>query len=484
MDAEQIRRLKPELEKYLDQFADCFGRKDSRAHLPVYIRGQLSDLPAKSVEPMADAAGVAPRTLQEFLSMYKWDENRMRDRVQELVIAQHAGTRSIGLIDETSDRKSGDKTPGVQRQWCGRLGKKENCIVTVHLGYALDDFHCMLDAELYLPKSWADDRARCREAGIPDNMVYRSKCHIALELYDRAVAKGVRLEWLTFDEGYGAKPWFLRALRQRQQPFVCEIPKTFTGWIDPPRVTDRPYRRGGRGRRRKTPRLVSGSPAAQSVEDMLAHQPVLRDQPWQPWRIKDGTQGPVVWEVKHVLFHPRDEQGLPDKPYHLIVARNVLHPTELKFFCGDGPPDTGLGTLLLVGFSRWRIERCIQDQKSELGLDQYEGRWYLGLKRHLILTMVSYLFLVRTTLALGGKKSRPHSLPSAYRGGRPRPVLVAERAPLHEARGTHRTAAPKHASAKRQGPPQPQSRNTTKTAGTRHQAHQPSAMHLGYELAL
>ena len=115
MEVDQLRRLKPELSKFLDLFEDCFARKDTRAHLPVYVAGPLSDLPRKSVVPMAVESGVAPRTLQEFLSLLKWDEDLMRDRLHGLVAADHAGPETIGLIDETSYVKKGDKTPGVQR---------------------------------------------------------------------------------------------------------------------------------------------------------------------------------------------------------------------------------------------------------------------------------------------------------------------------------------------------------------------------------
>jgi SRSO17 transposase len=134
MDAEQIRQLEPKRARFLGRFADCFARTDTRAHLGVYVRGQLSDLPEKSVEPIALEAGVAPRTLQEFLSQLKWADQRLRDRVHAIVRAEHAGAHAIGIFDETSDPKKGDKTPGVQKQWCSRLGKLENCLVTVHLG--------------------------------------------------------------------------------------------------------------------------------------------------------------------------------------------------------------------------------------------------------------------------------------------------------------------------------------------------------------
>src|SRR4051794_6138539 len=141
MDVQQIRKLKPKLRQFLKLFDDCFPRKDTRAHLPVYIAGQLSNLPEKSVEPIALEAGVAPRTLQEFLSQHRWDHDRMRDRLQEM---RSSGPSTPGRMPSASStrparsRRKGDKIPGVKRQYCGAVGKTENCIVTVHLAYAHD----------------------------------------------------------------------------------------------------------------------------------------------------------------------------------------------------------------------------------------------------------------------------------------------------------------------------------------------------------
>jgi SRSO17 transposase len=424
MDAEQIRRLRPELARYVGQFDDCFSRRDTQTYLPVYVAGQLSDLPEKSCEPIALAAGVAPRNLQEFLAHYKWDEGRARLRLQQLVVREHDGPHKIAVIDETSDVKQGTKTPGVKRQWCGTRGKTENCLVTVHLGYAQGDFHALLDGDLYLPADWAADRPRCREAGIPDDVGYRPKWQIALDLYDRARANGVTFDWLTCDEGYGGKPEYLRQMNARGQVFVAEVPTTFTGWVHAPQVTTRPYRRG-RGRSRKTPRLLSGSHSAISVLSMLKHVPALRDQPWVKYHVKDGQKGPLVWEAKHTMITMKEADGLPGIRLHLVVARNMLDPSEVKFFAGNAPPETEIQTLLLVAFSRWRVERCFEDQKQEVGLDQWEGRRWLGLQRHLILTSISYLFLAITRARLRGKKSRPHRLPGPHRRERLDPQLVA-----------------------------------------------------------
>jgi SRSO17 transposase len=417
MDAGQIRALKPRLAEYLSRFADCFGRRDTRAHLSVYVHGQLSDLQEKSIEPIALKAGVPPRTLQEFVASYRWDEDCLRRRAHTIVAAEHASPRSIGIIDETSDVKKGVKTPGVQRQYCGAVGKQENCIVTVHLGYAVDDFHTLLDGELFLPESWSNDRERCREAGIPDTMVYRPKTEIALELYDRSVAHGIRFAWMTFDEWYGSKPPFLRALDERGQKFVGEVHKDFTAWTRPPHVTERPFRRHGRGRSRRRPRVVAGSQVPMTVAEMMRFHRPLREQEWKRYRVKDGEKGPMVWEIKHVLIYPKNEEGLPEKTYHLIAARNVLDPTAIKYFVSNAPPETSVQTMLLVAFSRWRVERCFEDEKGELGLDHYEGRLYQGLKRHLIITAVSHLFLAKVHQELRGEKPGADRVPSGHSDG-------------------------------------------------------------------
>ena len=277
MDADEVRRLEPWLWEYLGYFDDCFARRDTRAHLPIYICGQLSHLERKSVEPIALEAGVAVRTLQEFLSHLEWDHVRMRDRLQQLVRDEHTGGKAevIGIIDETGWVKKGDKTPGVQRQYLGCVGKQENGIVTVHLGVSVGEFHALLDGDLFLPERWSEDRQRCQAAGIPDDVVYRPKTGIALESYDRARANGLKFDWLTFDEWYGGKPPFLRALDDRQQKFIGEIHKDFVGWIDPPPGASRPRpqdaaRRGGqpKGADRGTVGSVASCLAGPSVGDV------------------------------------------------------------------------------------------------------------------------------------------------------------------------------------------------------------------------
>jgi hypothetical protein len=159
----------------------------------------------------------------------------------------------------------------------------------------------------------------------------------------------------------------------------------------------------------------------------------------------------MVWEVKHLQFHPVGGDGLPGEPLHLIVARDVLNPAELKFFVSNAPAEASVQEMLLVAFSRWRVERCFEDQKGEIGMDQYEGRRYRGLKRHLILSCLSYLFLSRMRQEFGGGKSGADGVPGAYGGGGVDPVLVVGHEPPEEVAGADRRGDRADPAAKRRG---------------------------------
>ena len=174
-----------------------------------------------------------------------------------------------------------------------------------------------------------------------------------------------------------------------------------------------------------TPRLTVNSPKSCYLEDLVRHKKVFTDQPWQTWHVKDGEQGPIVWQVKRATVWIKGPDGLPLGAWQLLLCRNAVDPTEVKYFISNAPPDTPTETLLLVAFSRWRVERCFQDDKGEVGLDHYEGRRYVGLKRHLILSAVSLLFLSRVNQRLGGKKSGVDRLPGAHGDVRNGEVLVA-----------------------------------------------------------
>ena len=192
----------------------------------------------------------------------------------------------------------------------------------------------------------------------------------------------------------------------------------------------------------------------------------------------------MVWEVKHLRFYPVGADGLPGAPLHLVVARDVLNPDEVKFFVSDAPEGTSVQAMLLVAFSRWRVERCFEDQKGEIGLDQYEGRRYVGLKRHLILSCVSYLFLSRVRQEFGGEKPGPDGVPGAHGGGGVDPVLVAGPEPAAEAVGADVGGDHPGAAAQCRGAAVPHQADASSAARSRHQAHRGPSLQVGLNLAL
>lgn len=395
MTTDQILALGSELASFLAEFDDCFGRRETRSKLETYVRGQLGQLPRKSIEPMALAVRMKPRTLQEFLASDEWDEDRARQHVQRLVAGDHGDPQAIGVIDESGHPKKGDKTAGVSRQYCGNTGKIDNCVMTVHLTYTSFDgqFRTMLDSELYLPKVWDEDRARCREARIPEDVVYRSKYEIALSQVDRVQAEGVYFSWITADEWYAQKPAFVAGLEQRSLRFVLEIPKNFALWLHDPATG-------------------VGAPA-KPAENLCRFSRVFMRQPWQRYYIKDTDKGPLVWEVKFAPCWLRRGNGVVG-PYWLIMARNVLHPDEIKYFLSNAAAGVPLEAILHVAFGRWPVERCLEDEKTELGLSHFEVRCYPALKRHLLITQLSHLFLARQANRLRGEKSGGHAAADSH----------------------------------------------------------------------
>jgi SRSO17 transposase len=431
MEAEQIERLPRELETFLTEFDDCFARREGREHLRRYTGGQLADLPGKTVEHLAEHGGVPPRTLQDFLATHTWDHERAADRLQQLVAERHHDEQGIGLIDDTGFPKRGDRTAGVARQWCGRSGKIDNCLISVALGYAAFDgrFRCTLDSELFLPRAWAEDPERCREAGLPPMATHRPKWRIALDLLQRAQSNGVQFRWLTFDEGYGNNTHFLQALQRMGQRYVAEVPTSFHGWLIEPTVLQKEHHaRRKRGAPRRFPRLAAQSAKAKPVERLCRYSPPMRDQPWEDFHVKDGAKGPIVWRARAARFRISQRvegashaHTLPSAPHWLVMAENP-HSGEVKYFVSNAPAGVPVETVLHVAFARWHIERCFQDEKSQLGLDAFECRRYTAIRRHFVLSTIAHLFLAshREKLAARGEKRPEPATAAPGDGHRPR----------------------------------------------------------------
>lgn len=417
MDIGQIKGMGRRLNRFLGEFDDCFGRSEPRESLRTYVRGQLSKLERKSIEPIALEAGVPPRALQLFFSDGFWDQERLRDRMQQIVARDHGHGRAIGVIDETGNPKSGKHTAAVQPQYCGNSGKIDNCVVAVHWSYVAGDFECLMDSDLFLPQGWADDWPRRREAGVPDEVEYRKKARIALEQVGRALGNGVRVSAWSFDSLYGGDGEFLDGMDGFGQSYVGQIPKDFFGWLRPPRLLVTPV--GGGGKKRRFPRLARKTLPACAVENLVRYSPEFTKQTWRRYRIKDTDNGPMVWEVKsHQFYRKHGAAGLPGATHTLLVARNVLDPTEIKYFLSNrvaGRDDVTLEWMLWVAFSRSAVERCFELGKRDLGMDHFEMRSWLGIHRHLYISQLSMLFCARAHQDLREKNDR-YALPDRRAG--------------------------------------------------------------------
>jgi len=383
MDDATLNGLAGDLSEYLKRFDACFQSTPSREHLTTYVQGQLGGLQRKSVEPIALHGGVKPRTLQQFVGSHRWDEALMRFRVRSIVASDHPDKNAVGVIDETSFNKKGKKTVGVKRQWCGHTGKIDNCVQTVHLTYVARDFATIIDSDLYLPKEWDEDEGRRHEAGVPDSVTFRKKWEIALEMLAHAQRDGVVLRWVTADEFYGRVSEFLAGVKALGLRYVVELPVCTWGW------TARGYERG-KEHRRVDELFKRGGPS------------------WVEYHVKETTKGPVVWRVRATRFIPHAGSDRSEK--WLLIAVNPLDG-KTKYFLSDTPADTPIQELLVVAFSRWRIEHNFEESKQEIGLDHFEVRTYTGLQRHLAISMVSMLFLVRAASGLRKQTSDHWTVP-------------------------------------------------------------------------
>ena len=409
MTADQIRSLQPALAALLLRFRGCFQTEKTFGHWERYLLGLMADLKRKSIEPIALAAGVAVRTLQEFLAFFAWDHERVDRQLQRLVMDEHGCETAVGVLDASGHVKQGDKTPGVQHQWCGEVGKQANCVMGQHLLYTDNDpqnpFACMLASDLYLPKGWAEDRERCRAAKIPDDLGYRAKWRIGVDQVESAIGNGVRFAWMTFDEDYGKVPEFWFEMDRLGQRSIGEVPANFYCWPTWPQW-----------------RSQQAAHASKRADNVCRFSPVFRDQQWKRFHIKDTTRGPMIWEVKAAQVHLVDSSTKPSRPtdrqYWLIVARNV-DTKEYKYFASNASKKTKLDEMLRAAFARWHVEKWFERAKQETGFGAFEVRTYQSLIRHWLCSRIVMYFLAEQTERLRGEKSADHA--GASGGGRERP---------------------------------------------------------------
>ena len=374
----EVARWAEDIERVHECIAGRFRRPEPCRRALDYLRGLLSPVERKNGWQLAERAGDAtPDGVQRLLSTYRWDAHLVRDDLRSYVVEHLADADAVLVVDETGFLKKGDKSVGVQRQYSGTAGRIENCQVGVFLAYAGSGGKALLDRELYLPRVWAEDLERRREAGVPEDTVFRTKGRLARLMLERAVESGVPFGWFTGDEVYGSDRKLRLWLERAEIPHVLAVKTSEKLWA----------------RTDKGPLQVRADRLASQVEE----------PGWIRCSAGDGAKGPRVYEWTAVDIRPLRELG---KGHWLLVRRSVSKPEELAYYVCFGPAETALEELVRVAGTRWSIEECFEEAKGQVGLDQYEVRKWDGWYRHITLAMLAhaYLAVVRNqALGKGGK---------------------------------------------------------------------------------
>jgi SRSO17 transposase len=447
MDAKSLRSLKPELDVFLTRYLPSFGRDENHAHARTMLQGLLAGGERRNVENIAETIdGGVVRTLQKFIAQGVWNDRDILAEQRRHVVEVLGDEDGILIVDETGFPKKGTKSVGVARQYAGILGRTDNCQVGVFLSYCSAAGHTLCDRRLFLPEAWTKDRDRCKAAGIPETVVFRTKPELAAEMVDEAV-RTMPCRWVTADALYGVSPTFVQTLQALEKWYVLDVSSESPVWTTRPemRPLGQTTRSGGRKTRRPKP-LTKPRP----VKELLAEIPA---SDWKRIKVADGSQGPRLYEFAELTVWFSME-GLPaEEPERLLIRRSLGQDPEFKFQRSNAPPRIPRQKLAEVGGCRWRVEQNFQCGKGECGLDEYETRGWTGWHHHTVLSMLTLWFLTLQKVRLGKKT------PPAHRSGSPhRPPLPARPASLGRTRNPRVVPTP----AKPKRPRQTMSRRPQK----------------------
>ncbi len=376
--------------EFVDRYSNKFVTKTSSVaeQARQYLCG-LMQANNKNMERMAEVVPDSDeQVLQHFLTNSPWDTRAVLNQVARDVDTLFGGSPDTCLIiDESGNPKKGDQSVGVERQWCGNLGKIENCQVGVYAALTCGHETTLIDTQLYLPKSWIDDPDRCRADGIPEEcIVQKSKAQIALGIVRRQKSEGIRFNWVGADAGYGKEPWFLREL-DKEGIFVVDVHKDQHIYLEDPRPTV-PEPSSNKGR--KPSRLVAQSEDIQ-VDQWAGQQP---KDAWHRVVVREGTKGMLEVEILHQRVWVWDGEEEHAHCWHLIVRREIDSPEEIKYTLSNALAETSLQRLAFMQAQRFWVERALQNGKSESGLDHYQVRRWQGWYHHMALVMMAMLFML------------------------------------------------------------------------------------------
>jgi SRSO17 transposase len=391
---EVFQQVERRLEEFLEPFVGSLVRREQVVHVRTFVSGLLSDLKDRNVESIAYRFGQERLPLQHFIGASEWDDRVLRDELARQIGTELGDPDGVIVFDPSGFPKSGRASVGVARQWCGRLGKIDNCQVALFLGYVTSVEHALVDNRLYLPKEWTTDKTRMAKAGVPKGTKYRTRHQLALELLAQ---HGPQLPhaWITGDDEMGRPSWFRRSLRELDERYLLAVPSNTLVRdlaVEPPVGT-------GRGRPPQRP--------WRNVSQWAQSQP---ESAWIHLDVRDGSKGPLLVEMLTTRVKARDGKQRESADEETLVViryrdRDLRDVTKIDYYLSNASPGTPPAEFARAAKAEHRVEECLERAKSEAGLADYEVRHWIGWQHHQTLSLIATWFLVTETRR--GKKMDP-----------------------------------------------------------------------------
>lgn len=394
LSQDDIKKISEELISFHELFHGCFGRIEHRRLGLAYMSGLMSNVGAKSVEPIAlEFLGKeSVRSLQKFMKNYQWDTVDMLRTHRDMLASLIASPNGMITIDPSDFPKKGEESVGVSRQYCGALGKVENCQTGVFVGYTSEKGYGLLNCRLYMPKNWfADEQEQRRKANlVPEDLVFKTKQEIAIDLICEIDETGLfPSKWIGADAAFGEDIDFLNALPKNRYYFAA-IKSNTQVFIKKPKIGLPEYK--GRGRRPTKIGILPGEPKPRSVSEIAKGKSLS----WQPVVVAEGAKGPIIARVARIrAYMSRD--GLPVGEPCWLFFRKTSNG-EIKYAVSNAPKAISFTELIEASIMRWPIEQCFQEGKGQVGMDSYEHRSWPAWHRHMAYVFLALHFMLRMRL--------------------------------------------------------------------------------------
>ena len=385
---DEVRGGQDRIATFLRRYLPRFYRAEQRTHATLVIRGLLSSLQRKTCEPIAVEAGVHRKPVQNFVGAGGWDDEAVMAELRGHVRDVLSHPDAVLVLDPSAFPKSGGESCGVARQWCGRLGKQDNCQLGVFLAYAAPGGYAPLDRQLYLPEDWASDPVRRAKCHVPETVTFQESWRIAVDLLERC-RKDLPHAWVSGDDELGRPARFRGWLRRHGERYVLDVPCN-TNVRDLERRRP-PRRRAGRGRKREVPFC--------RADTWAARQP---DSRWTRLTVRDGERGPLQVDAMAVRVRAKEERRVGPEE-RLVVMRTVEASPRTDYALSNAGPEVSLSELVRVRFTRHRVEEVFGAAKGEVGLGQYEVRSWVGWHHHVTLSFLALWFLILERIRVGGE---------------------------------------------------------------------------------